>query len=97
MPFFADKHSDVGLLITDVVTPGINGKDLYKRLKSVKPDLKVLYMSGYTANVIVSHGVLKKGVQFLSKPFSTLQLSKKVREAFGHDGHQPSGAGNVDL
>ena len=78
---FADKQSAVDLLITDVVMPKMNGKELYKRLKSIKPDLKVLYMSGYTANVIVHHGVLQKGVQFISKPFNVVQLSKKVQEA----------------
>jgi len=78
---FSNEHNKIGLLITDVVMPGMNGKDLYGKLKSAKPDLKVLYMSGYTANVIVHHGVLEKGVQFISKPFNILELSKKVRSA----------------
>lgn len=80
---FANRQREVDLLITDVVMPKMNGKDLYKRLKSVRPDLKVLYMSGYTANVIVHHGVLDKGVQFISKPFNILALSEKIREALG--------------
>jgi len=78
---FPREHNKVELLITDVVMPGMNGKDLYQRLKSAKPDLRVLYMSGYTANVIVNHGVLEKGVQFISKPFNMLELSRKVRLA----------------
>jgi PAS domain S-box-containing protein len=78
---FTREQNTVDLLLTDVVMPKMNGKVLYKRLNSVEPDLKVLYMSGYTANVIVNHGVLNKGVQFISKPFNISQLSKKVREA----------------
>jgi two-component system, cell cycle sensor histidine kinase and response regulator CckA len=81
LAIFADKQSAVDLLITDVVMPKMNGKVLYERLKSVRPDLKVLYMSGYTANAIVHHGVLDKGVQFISKPFNMLELSSKVRTA----------------
>ena len=77
---FAREQSTVDLLITDVVMPKMNGKVLYKKLKSAKPDLKVLYMSGYTANVIVNQGVLNKGVHFISKPFNILELSQKVHE-----------------
>ena len=78
---FGEKQSAVDLLVTDVVMPEMNGKDLYERLKLIKPDLKVLYMSGYTANVIVHHGVLDEGVQFISKPFKISDLSNKVRDA----------------
>jgi PAS domain S-box-containing protein len=78
---FEKEQDTIDLLITDVVMPKMNGKVLYNRLKSIKPDLKVLFMSGYTANVIVNHGVLNKGVQFISKPFILLELSQKVREA----------------
>jgi two-component system cell cycle sensor histidine kinase/response regulator CckA len=90
LAIFPKEKNTVDLLITDVVMPKMNGKVLYKRLKSVRPDLKVLYMSGYTANVIVDHGVLKKGVQFISKPFSIIELSNKVRNALGDGGHHLS-------
>lgn len=74
------------LLITDVVMPEMNGRDLADQLRSHYPGLKTLFMSGYTANVIAHRGVLDGGVHFLQKPFSTRQLAEKVREALD-DGH----------
>ena len=68
------------MLITDVVMPGMNGKELRERLRTTHPELKCLFMSGYTADVIAHHGVLEDGVQFLQKPFSILTLAEKVRE-----------------
>ena len=74
----------VDLLLTDVVMPDMNGKELYARLVQEIPTLKVIYMSGYTDNVIVHHGVLDKGVQFIQKPFSTHSLISKVREVINN-------------
>lgn len=71
---------EIDLLITDVVMPEMNGPDLAERLASVRPGLKYLYMSGYTANVIAHRGVLKEGVHFVEKPFSMKDLATKVRE-----------------
>jgi PAS domain S-box-containing protein len=77
------SHSgNIDLLITDVVMPVMNGKELAKILSEIKPGLRCLYMSGYTANVIAHHGVLDEGVIFLSKPFTVRDLSEKVREAW---------------
>ncbi len=70
----------IHLLITDVVMPGMNGKELRERLRTLHPGLKCLFMSGYTANVIAHHGVLEGGVQFLQKPFTIQSLAEKVRE-----------------
>ena len=70
----------IDLLITDLIMPGMNGKELGLQLLARHPTLKLLYMSGYTADVIAHHGVLDKGVHFLHKPFSTQTLSTKVRE-----------------
>jgi PAS domain S-box-containing protein len=78
----AERHSgEVHLLITDVVMPGMNGRDLADGIRKLRPEMKCLFMSGYTANVIAHHGVLEKGIHFLQKPFSVKSLAAKVREA----------------
>ena len=74
---------EVDLLITDVVMPEMNGRDLAKKMQADYPKLKVLFMSGYTANVIAHHGVLDAGVQFIQKPFAGRDLARKIREVMG--------------
>ena len=71
----------IDLLITDVIMPEMNGLELAEKLESLRPGLKRLFMSGYTANVIARHGVLDEGVHFLQKPFLSNNLATKVREA----------------
>lgn len=71
------------LLITDVVMPEMNGKELSNRLLEVCPRLKTLFMSGYTANVIAHRGVLDEGVHFIQKPFSRESMATQIREALG--------------
>jgi two-component system cell cycle sensor histidine kinase/response regulator CckA len=68
------------LLITDVVMPGMSGRELAEYLDRIQPGLKVLYTSGYTDNAIVHHGVLDSQTPFLQKPFSTVDLAAKIRE-----------------
>jgi two-component system cell cycle sensor histidine kinase/response regulator CckA len=73
-----DRTIMIHLLLTDVIMPEMNGRDLADKLRSIIPDLKVLYMSGYTADNIACHGVLETGVNFIQKPFTIKALSKKV-------------------
>jgi CheY-like chemotaxis protein len=78
----AQEHPDrIDLLLTDVVMPEMNGRDLAKNLLSIYPDIRPLFMSGYTANVIAHHGVLDEGVHFIQKPFTRNDLAAKIREA----------------
>jgi DNA-binding response OmpR family regulator len=72
--------SEIRLVLTDVVMPGMNGQELAGWLRAFHPGLEPLLMSGYTANVIAHHGVLDAGVHFISKPFSPLDLVAKVEE-----------------
>jgi PAS domain S-box-containing protein len=75
------EHSGpIHLLLTDVVIPGANGKILAGELQQIRPELKVLFMSGYTDNTIAHHGVLEPDIAFLSKPFTATSLTRKVRE-----------------
>lgn len=78
----AGEHTGkINLLVTDVVMPEMNGRDLAGNLLSIYPDIKRLFMSGYTANVIAHHGVLDEGVHFIQKPFTNQEMAAIVREA----------------
>jgi PAS domain S-box-containing protein len=72
--------AEIALLVTDVIMPKLGGKDLYRQLAERRPGIKVLYMSGYTDNAIVHHGVLEEGTPFLQKPHTPESLARKVRE-----------------
>jgi len=79
----AEQSGPIDLLLTDVVMPGMSGRELAEKLAVDFPTLKVLYMSGYTANVIAHRGILDDGVQFISKPIGRDALAQKVREVLG--------------
>ncbi len=80
----ANHEGGIDLLITDVVMPEMNGRDLADRVRKLYPDIRVLYMSGYTANVIAHHGILERGVLFMQKPFTNRDLADRVREALSN-------------
>ena len=75
-----EEHPSIDLLLTDVVMPGTSGPELTKRLVRERRALRVIYMSGYTEEAIVQHGVLKPGIAFLHKPFTSDTLGRKIRE-----------------
>ena len=77
----AQNHAGhIDLLVTDVIMPGMNGRELAARLATLYPEMKLLFMSGYTADVIAHHNVIDEGVHFIQKPFSLKSLANKVRE-----------------
>ena len=80
---FGQHVGEIHLLLTDVVMPRMGGRDLAEQLVKTQPVLKVLYMSGYTDDAIVHHGVLDAGTAFIGKPFTAVQLTRKVREVLG--------------
>jgi DNA-binding NtrC family response regulator len=82
----AGEYRDkIHLLMTDVVMPEMNGRNLAQNIRTTHPHIKRLFMSGYTANVIAHHGVLDEGVCFIQKPFSMQDLATKVREALASE------------
>jgi len=76
---FEKYGRDIDLVLTDVVMPHMSGRDLVQKLLMLKPKLKSLYMSGYTDNAIVHHGVLDEGINFITKPFSAVDITRRIR------------------
>lgn len=77
--FIKGYKSVIDLLLTDVIMPEMNGREIHQKISEYYPGIKVLYISGYTDNVIAHHGILEEGVNFLQKPFSIQNLLRKVR------------------
>jgi PAS domain S-box-containing protein len=80
----AEHAARIDLLVTDVVMPGMNGRELWERLQKLRPELKVLYMSGYSDDVLEDRGALAPDTQLVGKPFSADVLLRQVRVALGH-------------
>jgi two-component system cell cycle sensor histidine kinase/response regulator CckA len=84
---FCEEHiGEIDLLLTDVVMPGMSGKELADHLQLQRPDLKLLFMSGYTDEAIGNHGILDSSVQLIQKPFTASGLTKKVRDVLDLNG-----------
>jgi PAS domain S-box-containing protein len=81
----AEHDGPLHLLVTDVIMPELNGRKLAAAITARRPDVRTLYVSGYTSNVIAHHGVLDSGVEFLAKPFSRRQLLERVREVLDRE------------
>ncbi|MFA7465648.1 MAG: response regulator, partial [Syntrophales bacterium] len=76
-----EKQKDpIDLLMTDVVMPGMNGRELAERLIQIQPRMRVLFTSGYTENVIIHHGIVEENLAFISKPYTMQTLAHKIRE-----------------
>jgi PAS domain S-box-containing protein len=91
----ACEHAgEISLMITDVVMPGMNGRELAERMTLLRPDMKVLYMSGYAEAAVYRKGILEPGAPFLQKPFGPPDLGRKVRDVLGAEA-EPSLAGGV--
>jgi signal transduction histidine kinase/ActR/RegA family two-component response regulator len=80
-----DEHADIGLLFTDIVMPGMNGRKLADEAVRRRPQLKVLFTTGFTRNAVIHGGVLDAGVNFISKPFTIMQMATKVTEVFAQN------------
>jgi CheY-like chemotaxis protein len=85
MSFCKEWKEPIHLILVDVIMPEVSGHQLVQSVRQVRQDLRVLYMSGYTDNAIVQHGVLKKGVNYIQKPFTMDGLARKVREVLDKD------------
>jgi PAS domain S-box-containing protein len=88
-----NNHNEIRLLVTDVILPGMNGRQLAEQVQKISPHTRVLYISGYTSNAIVHYGVLDAGLWFLPKPFSLSALVAKVREVL--DAETPESEGRT--
>jgi CheY-like chemotaxis protein len=74
------RRGELDLVLTDVVMPGMNGRELARRAEEIRPGIRVLYMTGYSRNAVVHHGRLDEGVELLQKPITQSELAARVRD-----------------
>ena len=74
------ENTHLDLVVLDIVMPGMNGRDMAKKISRIRPDIKILFMSGYATSGIVHQGILYKGLNFIKKPFTQESLARKVSE-----------------
>ena len=86
-----EHRGTIDLLITDVIMPEINGRELAKEILIIRPEIKVLFISGYTSDILNQNGGLESGMHFLEKPFSASNLGKIVREVIDQNRYRESG------
>ena len=82
---FRGNQESISLVLSDVIMPGKNGVEILEEVRKMKPDTKVLFISGYTANVIHEKGVFEEGIDYIAKPFEKDKLLQKVREVLDKD------------
>ena len=82
---FEQRKGEIHLLLTDVIMPLMNGHELAMRLESIRPGTKVLFMSGYTDEVLAFHGVVQPEIDFIQKPFTPSELAGKVEMVLSTD------------
>ena len=83
-----NRERDIKLMITDVVMPHMSGRELAERVQLLRPTLPVIFMSGYTDDAVVRHGLLDEKLHFIQKPFDSATVARKVREVLDSHGKQ---------
>lgn len=86
---------DIDLLVTDVIMPEVNGRDLAKRIREICPDVALLFMSGYTADIIAQHGIVEEDIQFIQKPFNLASFAAKITEVLACKTEAAAGKGQL--
>jgi DNA-binding NtrC family response regulator len=82
---FMEHIAEVDILVADVIMPKIDGKSLYEEIRKIRPDMKVLFMSGYTKDIIVARGILENLFNYITKPVKSFELLKSVRDILDRD------------
>jgi FixJ family two-component response regulator len=86
MKLIGEQQDEIHLLLTDLILPGMSGRELVDRVTKEKPEMRVLFMSGYSDEAVARHGILEPGLAFLQKPFSRDALVRKVRDVLDSAG-----------